>query len=237
MADEGAAMETIYLDSTLLNGSHPCGTVGADTAHCAADELKRLTNDNDLDLQDGAASQLVRGEDDKTFVLRSRAHILRALSIYETTLITSSVCIQIPAPYPILQLKRVNDRLMQLLADQEAEELQRILKDEGKLQDRAATPPASITEIGVDAREDGEADEGTPTPMAEKPQKAAMAEAYVSTTVKESAAPLDSPSTDSVTPKYETPTRVSTTPLLRKARTATRMHLLRRHASPRHCQT
>lgn len=202
MADEGAAMETIYSDSSLLNGSHPCGTVEAGTSNSAADELKRLADERDFEMGEEASSQLGRVGDDKTFVLRSRARILRALSIYETTLITSSVCIQIPAPYPILQLKRVNDRLMQLLAQQEAEELQRILKDEGKLQDRALTPPASITEI-VDPtapEEKAEDDDATPTSQS----KPATADSSASIAA-EAEAPMEFPSVGDVTPKYEVP--------------------------------
>ncbi len=165
MADEGAAMETIYSDSTLLNGSRPCGTVEEGTSNSAADELKRLTDGNDHDMGDEPTSQLSRIGDDKTFVLQTRARILRALSIYETTIITSSVCIQIPAPYIVLQLKRVSDRLMDLMAKQEAEELQRILQDEGRLQDKVASPPASITELPTDAvLDDDDQDEATPTP-------------------------------------------------------------------------
>ncbi|KAJ1030109.1 hypothetical protein NDA16_001022 [Ustilago loliicola] len=206
MADEGAAMETIYSDSSPLNGSHPCGTVEAGTSNSAADELKRLMDERDLEMGEEASSQLGRIGDDKTFVLRSRARILRALSVYETTLITSSVCIQIPAPHPILQLKRVNDRLMQLLAQQEAEELQRILKDEGRLQDRALAPPASIVEI-VDAavpEEKAEDDDSTPTPRPH-PATTDFSASIPQDTAAEAEAPMESPSAGDVTPKYDVP--------------------------------
>ena len=205
MADEGAAMETIYSDSSLVNGSHACGMVEKDASSSAADELKRLVDGRDVEMGDEGSSQLGRISDDKAFVLRSRAHILRALSIYETTLITSSVCIQIPAPYPILQLKRINDRLMQLLARQEAEELQRILKDEGKLQDRAATPTASITELHDGAVLDDKAGEESTTPTVQSQTAATIADANMSPALSEEVNPLESPSAGEVTPKYETP--------------------------------
>ena len=202
MADEGAAMETIYSDSSLLNGSHPCGTVEADTSNSAADELKRLVAERDFEMGEEASSQVGRVGDDKTFMLRSRARILRALSIYETTLITSSVCIQIPAPYPILQLKRVNDRLMHLLAQQEAEELQRILKDEGRLQDRALTPPASINQLPDDVVLNAKAvdDDSTPTP---KPTKTSDSAGISPRDAAKVEAPMESPSAEDLTPKYE----------------------------------
>ncbi|GAK62070.1 uncharacterized protein PAN0_001d0267 [Moesziomyces antarcticus] len=204
MADEGAAMETIYSDSALINGSHPCGSVEAGTSDSAADELQRLIKTTEIELGDHASSQLVRISDDKAFVLRARARILAALSIYETTLITSSVCIQIPAPHPILQMKRVNDRLMQLLAQQEADELQRILKDEGRLQDRAATPPASITEL-PESNDDGKEAGQDVTPTLEKPS-AVMDDdkASLATAVQGSASPAGQSSAGDVTPKYET---------------------------------
>ncbi|CBQ67997.1 probable FAB1-phosphatidylinositol 3-phosphate 5-kinase [Sporisorium reilianum SRZ2] len=201
MADEGAAMETIYSDSSLLNGSRPCGTVEADTCNTAADELRRLLEGNDLETGDEPSSQLGRISDNKTFVLQSRARILRALSIYETTLITSSVCIQIPAPYTILQLKRVNDRLTELLAHQEAEELQRILKDEGKLQDKAATPPAFITELPDDAAADEKGNEAKPASTVSLSNGAPL----LSPATADIANPLESPSAGDITPKYETP--------------------------------
>ncbi|GAC73824.1 hypothetical protein PANT_9d00288 [Moesziomyces antarcticus T-34] len=205
MADEGAAMETIYSDSALINGSHPCGSVEAGTSDSAADELQRLMKASEIELGDHASSQLVRTSDDKEFVLRARARILAALSIYETTLITSSVCIQIPAPHPILQMKRVNDRLMQLLAQQEADELQRILKDEGRLQDRAVTPPASITELEedhVDGKEDGQDD----TPTFEKPSAVVDVDgATQASVVQGSESPAGQSSAGDLTPKYETP--------------------------------
>ncbi|KAJ9476592.1 1-phosphatidylinositol 3-phosphate 5-kinase [Pseudozyma hubeiensis] len=198
MADEGAAMETIYSDSSLLNGSRPCGTVEAGTLDSATDELKRLKDGSHLDLSDEPSSELGRIKDDKSFVLQARARILRALSIYETTLITSSVCIHIPAPYTILQLKCVNDRLMELLANQEAEELQKILKDEGKLQDKPASPPASIVELSDGCAE--EVKEDTPTPTV-RPRAASLKEGVTDN----DAVPLESPSTGDVTPVYETP--------------------------------
>lgn len=198
MADEGAAMETIYSDSSPLNGSLPCGTVKAGTSNSAADELKCLQHGSELELGNEPSSQLGRISDNKTFVLQSRTRILRALSIYETTLITSSVCIHIPAPFIILQLKRVNDRLMELLGHQEAEELQRILKDEGKLQDRAASPPASITELLDDADENDKDDMPTPTVKSRTTSLNEDATAIVTT-------PLESPSTGDITPVYETP--------------------------------
>ncbi|SPO21186.1 probable FAB1 - phosphatidylinositol 3-phosphate 5-kinase [Ustilago trichophora] len=206
MADEGAAMETIYSDSSLLNGSRPCGTVEEGTFNSAADELKRLLDGSDVEQGHEASSQLGRISDDKTFVLRSRARILRALSIYETTLITSSVCIQIPAPYTILQLKRVNDRLVQLLARQEAEELQRILKDEGKLQDRAATPPQhSTTEVPDDADLDEKAGDETTTLTVQPHSLPTNVETGISPSISESENPLESPSAGDITPKYEAP--------------------------------
>ncbi|GAC99304.1 hypothetical protein PHSY_006905 [Pseudozyma hubeiensis SY62] len=198
MADEGAAMETIYSDSSLLNGSRPCGTVEAGTLDSATDELKRLKDGSYLDLSDEPSCQVGRIKDDKSFVLQSRARILRALSIYETTLITSSVCIHIPAPYTILQLKRVSDRLMELLANQEADELQRILKDEGKLQDQPASRPTSIVEL-PDGH-DEEVKEDTPTPTV-RPRAASLKEGAAG----DDALPVESRSTGDVTPVYETP--------------------------------
>ncbi|SNX81918.1 probable FAB1 - phosphatidylinositol 3-phosphate 5-kinase [Melanopsichium pennsylvanicum] len=204
MADEGAAMETIYSDSSLLNGSHPCGTVEEGISNSAADELKRLIQESDLEQGDEASKELGRICDDKAFVLRSRACILRALSIYETTLITSSVCIQIPAPYTILQLKRVNDRLMQLLAHREADELQRILMDEGKLQDRAPTPPASITEIVDDAETNEQADEDVVTPTVHTQSTTLNTAPSTTPSISEEQNPFDSLASGDVTPKYET---------------------------------
>lgn len=202
MADEGAAMETIYSDSVLLNRSQSCDIVETGTSNKAADDLKQLLDGHELELTDEPSKSLGRIEDDKTFVLQARAHILRALSIYETTVITSSVCIQIPAPYPILQLKQTNDRLMQLLAQQEAEELQRILKDEGKMQDRATTPPASITEISASAESNDKADEDS---EAKLQQGTMSAETSTSASATRTGAESNTASTGDVTPKYEIP--------------------------------
>uniref|UniRef100_V5GKN1 1-phosphatidylinositol-3-phosphate 5-kinase n=1 Tax=Kalmanozyma brasiliensis (strain GHG001) TaxID=1365824 RepID=V5GKN1_KALBG len=206
MADEGAAMETIYSDSTLLDGSRPCGTVEGSIFNTAADELKRIMTGNDQDIGDEPSSQLGRIGDDKAFVLQTRTRILRALSIYETTIITSSVCIQIPPPYMVLQFKRVSDRLVELLANQEAEELQRILKDEGKLQDRAASPPASIVELPDDAETDDIDKDATPTPTVQ-PRASSLTSAAApdSSATAEVADPLGSPSVRDSTPKLETP--------------------------------
>ncbi|PWZ01426.1 hypothetical protein BCV70DRAFT_198857 [Testicularia cyperi] len=220
MADEGAAMETIYSDYSdhRLNGDGRSSRDGCMPGRLteglpassgpwslpltlsrrktpALDEVEKQL----LQISDGDG----RGNDGKSHILRARARILRVLAIYESALITSSACISIPAPYPILRLKEQSDRLMQLIDQRETEELQRILKDEGKL----LQPAASITELPASS---GTATTGsTSMPLGSSPTSTSEE----ITPIAERANVLDEPqpspsspiSPDDTTPKYELP--------------------------------
>ncbi|KAN0060472.1 Mitochondrial distribution and morphology protein 12 [Thecaphora frezii] len=145
MRDEGAAMDTIYLPSTRsMRSSDP-------------DALPSIEA-----LEEAYG---IRADSEGRSILAATQQIDRALKRYQETLVSSSACIRLPPPYPIARLKQENELLLQLKRQREAEELERILKDEGKLIEVANGPTAAAA-AAVASSVVGEDEEGESTPTA-----------------------------------------------------------------------
>ncbi|EPQ28998.1 uncharacterized protein PFL1_03288 [Pseudozyma flocculosa PF-1] len=165
MRDEGAAMETIHFqrpDEERAGNSWDRSAPGR--ASDLADPSLSTFSLEALEAEHG-----VRGDAEGLAILAATQRIDRALRLYSDTLVNSSACIRLPPPYPISRLKEENDLLLQLKRRAEAEELERILKDEGKLQETANGNAApSATSSGTIA----DAEEGEATPTATVPSTA-----------------------------------------------------------------
>ena len=136
MRDEGAAMDTIYSpfrDSKCLQPSMVT----------SADHGLGITSD-----VDGELSSRAKAGDDDAFIQIAMRRIDRALQLYQNTVVSSSACIRLSPPYPVVRLKMDNDRLIELKRQREAEELQRILEDEGRRQRDKESLPATSTPEG-----------------------------------------------------------------------------------------